>query len=64
MSGRLNGRTITGILTLLLPAILIAVTIQYFASNPVTILVLIIVMGMGMLYLLSYPEVTSGHPAP
>ncbi len=62
MSGWLNGRVITGVLTLLLPAILIAVTVEYFASNPLSILVLIITMGMGTLYLLSYPEVTSGIP--
>jgi MFS-type transporter involved in bile tolerance (Atg22 family) len=58
----MNGRLITGVLTLLIPAILIAVTLKYFGSNPISILVLVIVMGMGILYLLSYPEVTSGHP--
>jgi hypothetical protein len=59
----LNGRQIAGILTLLLPAILIGVTYQFFGSNPISILVLIIIMLMGTLYLLSYPELLSGQPA-
>lgn len=63
MSSWLNGRVIAAVLTLLIPAILLAVTVEYFGSNPLSILVLIIIMAMGMLYLLSYPEVTTGHPA-
>jgi hypothetical protein len=39
------------------------VTYQFFGSNPISILVLIIIMLMGTLYLLSYPELLSGQPA-
>jgi hypothetical protein len=59
----MNGRLIAGILTLLLPAVLIAATVGFFNSNPLAILVLIIAMIMGTLYLLSYPEVLGGQPA-
>ena len=59
----MNGRQVTGILTLLVPAVLIGVTWKFFGSNPLSILGLLLVMIVGSLYLLSYPEVTGGHPA-
>ena len=52
----MDGRVATALLTLLLPAILIGVTIAYFGSNPVSILVLLTIVIIGSLYMLSYPE--------
>lgn len=59
----MNGRQFAGLLTLLLPAVLIAVTWKFYGSNPLAILVLITTMIVGSLYLLSYPE-TVGSAAP
>jgi predicted branched-subunit amino acid permease len=58
----MDGRIITLLLTFLLPAVLIAVTVWQFASNPISILVLLMVMIAGALYLLTYTE-TFGGPA-
>jgi hypothetical protein len=58
----MDGRIITLLLTFLLPAVLIAVTVWQFASNPIAILVLLMVMIAGALYLLTYTE-TFGGPA-
>jgi len=52
----MNGRLATFLLTILLPAVLVGVTIEYFASNPISILVLFGVMVAGGLYLLTYQE--------
>lgn len=52
----MDGRVITILLGLVLPAILIGVTTAYFSINPIAILVLISVMVAGCLYLLSYSE--------
>ncbi len=42
--------------TLALPTILLALTIVFFASNPVSIFVLLAVMLVGAIYLLTYRE--------
>ncbi|HYA56972.1 MAG TPA: hypothetical protein VEH57_00670 [Thermoplasmata archaeon] len=52
----MNGRLATVLLTLVLPAALIGVTIYRFASNPIAILVLVAVMVGGSFYLLTYQE--------
>ncbi len=52
----MDGRVLTGLLTLALPAGLIGVTIWQFAANPLAILALLIVMIVGSFYLLSYTE--------
>ncbi|HTT72647.1 MAG TPA: hypothetical protein VMG99_00645 [Thermoplasmata archaeon] len=52
----MDGRLVTVLLTFLLPAVLIGVTVVWFASNPVSIFVLFSVMVGGGLYLLSYTE--------
>jgi hypothetical protein len=52
----MDGRLIAALLTLLLPAVLIGVTVVYFSLNPVAILVLISVMVIGTMYLLSYTD--------
>jgi hypothetical protein len=52
----MDGRLLTLALTLALPAVLIAVTIWQFSSNPLSILFLVLVMVAGSLYLLTYPE--------
>jgi predicted branched-subunit amino acid permease len=53
----MDGRLATVLLAFVLPAILIGVTAVYFASNPVSILVLVSVMVVGALNLVSYTEV-------
>ncbi|HEV2449702.1 MAG TPA: hypothetical protein VGU43_04740 [Thermoplasmata archaeon] len=52
----MDGRLATGLLTLLLPAILIGVTYAVFNSNPLAILALFSVMVLGCFYLISYRE--------
>ena len=52
----MDGRWPAALLTLVLPAVLIAVTVAKFASNPVAVLSLVAVMFGGMFYLLSYAE--------
>lgn len=52
----MDGRVAVLLLTELLPAILIGVTIWQFASNPLALLGLVGVMVTGALYLLTYPE--------
>jgi hypothetical protein len=50
------GRLLVVLLTFVLPAILMGVTIVWFASNPVSIFVLFGVIIAGGLYLLTYSE--------
>ena len=50
-------------LTIVLPAILIGVTVVWFATNPLSLLVLFAVMLLGGLYLLSYTDTYSGTPS-
>lgn len=50
----MDGRHYSALFLLLLPAILIGVTVAFFASNPLSIFVCIGVMLVGAFYLLSY----------
>ncbi|HYA71078.1 MAG TPA: hypothetical protein VEH28_06905 [Thermoplasmata archaeon] len=52
----MDGRLITVLGLLLLPAALIGVTVEEFHSNPVAILGLLAVMIFGAFYLVSYTE--------
>lgn len=52
----MDGRWVTLLLLLVLPAALIGVTIQFFSSNPVSIFTCLAVMVVGAFYLLSYTE--------
>ena len=52
----MDGRLLTVLLAVLLPAVLVGVTVWRFASNPVALLVLFGVMVTGGLYLLTYPD--------
>ncbi|HTT15051.1 MAG TPA: hypothetical protein VMG81_04645 [Thermoplasmata archaeon] len=52
----MDGRLLIVLLTFVLPAALMGITIVYFASNPVSFLVLFGVMIGGALYLLTYQE--------
>ncbi|HXQ94281.1 MAG TPA: hypothetical protein VN864_03820 [Thermoplasmata archaeon] len=58
----MDGRIITLLLTFALPAILIGVTIWKFASNPIAILALVLIMVGGAVYLLTYTD-SFGGPA-
>jgi hypothetical protein len=57
-----DGRWIVIGLTIVLPAILMVVTVAYYATNPVSMLVLFSVMLFGCLYLLSYTDAFSANP--
>lgn len=52
----MDGRIYVVALTLVLPAVLIAVTVAWYSTNPVSMLVLFSVMLLGSLYLLSYSD--------
>jgi hypothetical protein len=52
----MDGRIATVLLTFVLPTILIGVTIWQFGSNPLSLMILLLVMVAGALYLLTYPE--------
>jgi len=52
----MDGRLVTVLALLVLPAALIGVTIVEFHTNPVAILGLLAVMIVGAFYLLSYTE--------
>jgi hypothetical protein len=52
----MDGRLFTVLFLLVLPAALMGVTIVWFASNPVSILILFAVMIAGGYYLLTYTE--------
>ena len=58
----MDGRLVALLLTQLLPAVLIGVTIWKFSSNPLSLLGLIGVMVVGALYLLTYTETFSTSP--
>jgi hypothetical protein len=55
----MDGRFVIVLGTLALPAVLLALTVAFFASNPVSIFVLIAVMLIGAIYLLTYRETVS-----
>lgn len=59
----MDGRFIVVALTLVLPAFLIGVTVAWFSTNPVALLVLFSTMLLGALYLLSYTETFGPRPA-
>lgn len=52
----MDGRVGALLLTQLLPAALIGVTVWHFASNPVALLAELTVMVAGACYILSYAE--------
>jgi hypothetical protein len=52
----MDGRIVTALLTLVLPAVLIGVTAEYYSLNPISILVCVSVMVIGTMYLLSYTD--------
>ncbi|MCI4358106.1 MAG: hypothetical protein L3J95_00940 [Thermoplasmata archaeon] len=52
----MDGRVVTAFFTFLIPAVLIAVTVWKFASNPLSFLILVSTMVAGGLYLLTYRE--------
>jgi hypothetical protein len=52
----MDGRVFTLLLTQLLPAGLIGVTIWRYAANPVALVALLVVMVVGGLYLLTYSD--------
>ncbi|MCI4349447.1 MAG: hypothetical protein L3J93_04445 [Thermoplasmata archaeon] len=52
----MDGRAYTVLLTFLVPAVLIGVTIWKYAANPLALLILFSVMIAGGLYLLTYSE--------
>jgi hypothetical protein len=53
----MDGKLVTGIGLLAVPAALIGVTVAVFASNPVAIFTLIALMMVGAFYLMTYREV-------
>jgi hypothetical protein len=58
-----DGRYIVVALALVLPAILMAITVAWFSTNPISMLILFSVMLLGCLYLLSYSDAFSGRPS-
>jgi len=52
----MDGRLVTLLGLLVLPAALIGLTVAEFSSNPVAIFALLAVMIVGAFYLLSYTE--------
>ena len=52
----MDGRLLTVLLLLVLPAALIGLTVAKFSSNPVSIMALLAVMVVGAFYLVSYTE--------
>jgi len=50
----MDGRTLTVLLLIVIPGALIGVTVWEFASNPLTIFILLGAMVAGGFYLLSY----------
>jgi len=52
----MDGRLLTVLLLLLLPAALLGVTVLEFRSNPLAVFVLFAVMVFGGFYLLTYNE--------
>jgi hypothetical protein len=55
----MDGKLVTGIGLLAVPAVLLGVTVAFFSSNPVSIFVLIAAMIAGAFYLLTYRETFS-----
>jgi hypothetical protein len=58
-----DGRLIAFLIGILAPAILLAVTVVWFASNPLAIVGLILVMALGGFYVVSYAEEFGTQPS-
>jgi len=58
-----DGRFLVVGLTLALPAVLMAATVAWFSTNPISMLILLAVMLFGCLYLVSYSDAFSGTPS-
>ncbi|HKS59840.1 MAG TPA: hypothetical protein VJS68_03580 [Thermoplasmata archaeon] len=52
----MDGRWFVALLTVVLPAVLLGVTVWRFGTNPIAVLVLFGTMIAGAFYLLSYRE--------
>jgi hypothetical protein len=52
----MDGKLVTGVGLIAVPAALIGVTVAWFSSNPVSIFAMIAVMLGGSFYLLTYRE--------
>jgi hypothetical protein len=52
----MDGKLVTGLGFLALPAAVIGVTVAWFSSNPVTIFAMIALMLVGAFYLMTYRE--------
>jgi len=52
----MDGKLVTGIGLLAVPAVLLGATVAWFSSNPVSIFALIALMLVGAFYLLTYRE--------
>jgi len=52
----MDGKLVTGIALLAVPAALIGATVAWFSSNPVSIFAFIALMLVGAIYLLTYRE--------
>ncbi len=52
----MDGKLVTGVGLLAVPAALIGVTVAWFSSNPVSIFVLLSAMLVGAFYLFTYRE--------
>lgn len=52
----MDGRWFTLVMLFFVPIVLLAVTVVWFASNPIAILAEIAAMIVGTLYLLTYKE--------
>ncbi|MGA7860239.1 MAG: hypothetical protein WCB19_00075 [Thermoplasmata archaeon] len=59
----MDGRFIVVGLTLVLPAVLMAATVAWYSTNPISMLILFAVMLFGCLYLISYSDAFSGTPS-
>ena len=52
----MDGKLVTGVGLIALPAALIGVTVAWFSSNPVAIFAMMALMLVGAVYLLTYRE--------
>ena len=59
----MDGRFVVVGLTIVLPAVLMAMTVVWYSTNPISMLVLFSVMLLGALYLLSYADTYTSNPS-
>jgi len=52
----MDGKLVTGVGLIALPAALIGVTVAWFSSNPVSIFAMMALMLVGAFYLMTYRE--------